>query len=153
MTSMPAQAGPSTALPSLYKAMRTTLVLVGVAAVAILVIFTMKGGWKEGLASALIIGSIGILAEFQAVWRLRRALGRFAAALPPDASPFVGPAGAQGIRWPLLGVAVEGTVTSFGVRGLYIEAGGDVYQVPPRKAEAAGRDVAMRLGVTRRFSS
>lgn len=132
--------------PSPWRASGGTLALFGGAAVVFGTLLWLQTG--DALAG-VAVGSVVVLfslAEVQAAFRLNRALQEFGGQVPGDPEADESNMGDQSVRWPDLGLAVEGWTHRFTVRGLEVTADGTYRDVSTWRPREGAREVLDDLG-------
>lgn len=129
-------------------------VLFALTGVVLGVILSLReGGPLAGVAVAGATVLVVYPAYLQAAYRLSWALGEFAGQVPGEPEPEESLMGDQSLRWPDLGLSVEGGTHRFRVTGLVAEADGRVWDVSPSRPREGARRVLEALDREPAFDS
>lgn len=132
--------------PSPWRASAGTLALfVGAAVVFGTLLWLQTGDVLAGFAAGSVVVLVS-LAELQAAFRLNRVLREFARQVPGEPEADQSYTGDQSLRWPDLGLAVEGWTHRFTVRGLEVDADGTPWDVSTWRPREGAREVLDHLG-------
>lgn len=133
--------------PSPWRASAGTLALfVGVAVVFGALLWLQRGDVLPGVAVGGIVVVLFGVAELQAAVRLNRVLREFGGQVPGEPESDQSYMGDQSVRWPDLGLAVEGWTHRFTVRGLEVTADGTYRDVSTWRPREGAREVLDDLG-------
>lgn len=134
------------AKPSPWRASAGVFVLFALLGVGFaVVLWANSRGLVAGVAVAVATIAVVYPAYLQAAYRLSWALGEFAGQVPGEPEPAESVHGDQSLRWPDLGLSVEGGTHKFRVTGLVAEADGREWTVAVSRPREGARRVLESL--------
>lgn len=134
------------AKPSPWRASAGMFVLFALLGVGLgFVLWANSRGLVAGAAVAVMTVAVVYPAYLQAAYRLSWALGEFAGQVPGEPEPEESLGGDQSLRWPDLGLSVEGGTRQFRVTGLVAAADGREWNLSVSRPREGARRVLERL--------
>lgn len=133
--------------PSPWRASAGTLALFAGAAVVFgTLLWLQRGDVLAGVAVGGMVVVVFGFAELQAAFRLNRVLREFGGQVPGEPEADESYTGDQSVRWPDLGLAVEGWTHRYTVRGLEVTADGTYRDASTWRPREGAREVLDALG-------